>query len=488
MEAIHPGAVLGERYVLHEPTGQGGMATVWQATDRVLDRPVAIKVLHANLAEEPAFLERFKAEALASARLNHPNVVNVFDTGSQDRTAYIVMELFGAETLRDLLAREGHLEPARAVRIMMQVLEALQFAHEQGLVHRDVKPGNVLVGPDGRVKVTDFGIAKAVFDTGEPTTTGSVLGSAPYMSPEQVEGNRVDARSDVYSCGATLYEMLTGRPPFEGETPLAAAMVRLTKDPISPRALRPGIPRALDAIVMRSLARDPGRRFASAEDMAAALSRLDVSAEPALAPAVARDTVPRAGVFRAWMLIPLIAILAAALVIAIGLLVGALQVGGPLGIETKKSETPSTAGGTLKVVSVTAFDPLGDGQENDDEAHLAVDGNPQTFWETENYNQLDFGGLKPGLGLVLDLGKPSLVTGFKLTTPFPGFTFQVLVGNKPTSLEGGPGPMFTARKSMQEAIRPASGRYAMLWMTDVVPTDTGNRDTVAEFKVLGKRG
>src|SRR5437762_13783834 len=155
MEEIRPGAVLGERYVLREPTGQGGMAIVWQAIDNVLDRPVAVKVLHPNLAEQPAFLERFKAEALASARLNHPNIVNVFDTGAQDGTAYIVMELFEGETLRDTLAREGHLEPEPAVRIIVQVLDALQFAHEHGLIRRDATPANILAATAGRVKVTD---------------------------------------------------------------------------------------------------------------------------------------------------------------------------------------------------------------------------------------------------------------------------------------------------------------------------------------------
>ena len=488
MEEIRPGAVLGERYVLREPTGQGGMAIVWQAIDNVLDRPVAVKVLHPNLAEEPASLERFKAEALASARLNHPNIVNVFDTGTQDGTAYIVMELFEGETLRDTLAREGHLEPETAVRIIVQVLEALQFAHENGLIHRDVKPANILVGTDGRVKVTDFGIAKAAFQGADPTTTGRVLGSVPYLSPEQVEGNPVDGRSDVYACGATLYEMLTGRPPFEAENNLAAAMVRLTKDPIPPRAVRAGIPRSLDAIVMRSLAREPDRRFASAQDMAAALARLDIGAGPAPLPRVAPSPGPRAGVFRSWMLIPLIAVLAAGAVIAVGLLVGALQVGGPLGIEAKKSESGNASGGALKPVSVSAFDPLGDGQENNDLARLADDGNVQTFWQSENYNQPDFGGLKAGLGLLFDLGRPATVDGFKLVTPGPGFDFQVRVGDKPGRLVTQTGPAFKARHSMREAIPPATGRFVLLWMTDVVPTDTGNRDTVAELKILGTHG
>ena len=486
MKELESGTVLAERYVLHEPAGEGGMATVWHATDQVLDRPVAVKILRPNLAENPGILERFRAEALAAARLNHPNIVNVFDAGTDDHTAFIVMELFEGETLRDRLTRDGHLPPGEAIAVLLQALSALQFAHENGLIHRDVKPGNILIGAGGRVKVTDFGIAKAAYEDADPTTTGSVLGSVPYLSPEQVQGNPTDGRSDVYSAGATLYEALTGRPPFVAESNLAAAVVRLTKDPAPPRAVRPGIARSLEAIVMRALARDPNERFESAQDMSAALSRLEMAPlPPPLPSAEVTPEAPRLGVFRSWMLIPLIAILAAGVAIAVGLLVGALQVGGPLGIRPKENASATV----LKPVRVTAFDPLGDGGENDDEARLVTDGNPQTFWETENYRQLDFGGLKPGLGLLFRLPGPSTVTGFRLVTPFPGFDFQIRVGNDPTALVNQTGPRFTARKTMRVDDMPAAkGRVVLLWMTDVVPTDTGNRDTVAEFRILGHRG
>jgi hypothetical protein len=485
MKELVAGTVLAERYVLHEPAGEGGMATVWHATDQVLDRPVAVKILRPNLAEDPGLLERFRAEALASARLNHPNIVNVFDAGTEEYTAFIVMELFEGETLRDRVNREGYLRPEQAVAVLLQVLSALQFAHENGLIHRDVKPGNILLGPDGRVKVTDFGIAKAAYQDADPTTTGSVLGSVPYLSPEQVEGNPTDGRSDVYSAGATLYEALTGRPPFVAETNLAAAVIRLTKDPTPPRALRPGIPRALEAVVMRALARAPEERFASAQDMNAALSRLDIAPASSPLPAVEVTPAPRPGVFRSWMLIPLIAILAAGVAIAVGLMVGALQVGGPLGIQPKQNASSAV----LKPVRVTAFDPLGDDEENDDEARLVVDGSPQTSWESENYRQLDFGGLKPGLGLLFRLPAPSTVTGFRLVTPFPGFGFQIRVGNDPTALVNQSGPRFTAQGTMRvDDLPTAKGRFVLLWMTDVAPTDTGNRDTVAEFRILGHRG
>ena len=245
VEDLVAGTALGGRYELDEVVGSGGMATVWRAHDRVLDRAVAVKILHARLAEDPSFLDRFNAEATASARLTHPNIVHVFDAGTDDGTAFIVMELFDGETLRDRLRRTGAFAPEEAASVMVQALHGLQFAHDHGLIHRDVKPANVLVDPDGRVKMTDFGIAKAAYAVAaDPTTTGRVLGSVPYLAPEQVEGTPLDARTDVYAAGAMLYELLTGRAPFVAKTDLAAAMLRLTSDPIPPRAVRSGIPGA----------------------------------------------------------------------------------------------------------------------------------------------------------------------------------------------------------------------------------------------------
>ncbi|MDP9340959.1 MAG: protein kinase [Actinomycetota bacterium] len=495
MENLATGTVIGGRYELVELAGEGGMASVWRATDRILQRSVAVKILHPHLAKNPNALERFRAEALAEARLTHPNIVRVFDTGTEDGLTYIVIELLEGETLRDVLARQGPLDPSQAVAIMLQVLTALQFAHDAGVIHRDVKPANVLVGSDGRVKVADFGIAKAAYLGNEPTTTGQVLGSVPYMSPEQVEGKEIDARSDVYSCGAVLYQLLTGRLPFAAPTELAAAMLRLTKDPVPPRAIRAGIPRPLDAVVMRAMARHPEQRFASAEAMAASLSRLGLVAAPTAR--VKRQVEPEghagAGVFRSWMLVPLLLVLLAAAAIVIGLLAGRLELGGPLGVRAKP-ETPSTqgtgappTGRALHVTGVQAFDPFGDRQEHDDLAQDAVDGDPQTFWETENYNQLSLAP-KPGVGLLFDLGGSQTVTGFRLQTPNPGFRFEIRVGDDPTQLQNQPGPAFTAAANMRRSIDSTSGRYVLVWITEVVPTADGNRATIAEFAVYGSGG
>ena len=495
MERLASGTVLGDRYVLHDVVGSGGMAAVWHATDRVLDRPVAVKILHARLAEDPAFLDRFRAEATASARLTHPNIVNVFDTGADGLVAFIVMEMFDGETLRERLTRQGPMEPGEAAAIMVQVLSALQFAHDNGLVHRDVKPANVLVSPDGRVKVTDFGIAKAAYEGADPTTTGQVLGSVPYLSPEQVEGEPVDARSDVYGAGIMLYELLTGRTPFHAETEIATAMMRLTNEPTPPRAIRAGIPRPLEAVVLRALARDPDARFASASDMAGALSRLHGSAATVSLPRVAAEPEPAhpgGGFFRSWMVVPLLAILVAAVVIVIGLLTQTFQLGGKFGIEPKGSSKPRSSAPpsdrVLDIVGVPqSVDPFGDDSEHDEDLRFATDGDPGTFWQTEGYNSEDLD--KPGVGIAFDLGTPREVDGFELESPLPGWEFEIRVGDDLEAMPDQTGERFTAGRSMSPAIEPATGRFVLVWITHVVPAPDGqNRAEISEFSVLGPGG
>ena len=494
MEDLVAGTVLGDRYELHEVVGSGGMASVWRAHDRVLDRPVAVKVLHARLAEDPSFLERFRAEATASARLTHPNIVNVFDTGSDGPTVFIVMELCEGKTLRDLLADKGPLPPAEAASLTIQVLNGLEFAHEQQLIHRDVKPANVLVVPDGRVKVTDFGIAKAAYGgTADPTTTGKVLGSVPYLAPEQVEGQPLDARADVYAVGAMLYELLTGRPPFQAETDIAAAMLRITQDPIPPRAIRSGIPRQLDSIVMRALARDRDRRFASAVEMASALARFEAGTTAPQEVLVEPEPAHRGGFFRSWMVIPLLAILTAAVVIVIAVAAGLINSpldNGPEGTTTTGGNGATTGGNggpsaRLEIQQALALDPFGDEEEHDEDLSLAIDGDPNTFWQTEGYNSptLD----KDGVGIAFDLGRPERVTGFRLQTPLEDWTFQLRVGNDLATLGDASGPEFTAAESMRESIPPVTGRYVVVWITEAVPAPDGqHRAEVGEFQALGE--
>ncbi|HZA60814.1 MAG TPA: protein kinase [Actinomycetota bacterium] len=265
-----PERVLGDRYRLGPRVGSGGMATVYRATDTVLDRPVAVKVLATPYAGDENAVERFRREARAAAGLNHPNVVAVYDHGSTDGSHYIVMEHVEGATLADVLRDDGALPPERAAAIAIAVTAALAAAHEQGLVHRDVKPANVLLTEDGRAKVTDFGIARAA-DGASLTATGNVMGTATYIAPEQATGKTVDARTDIYSLGCVLYEMLAGRPPFAADSPLAVASMHVREAPVPPSDLRDEVPPPLEAVALRAMAKDPADRFDSAAEMGAAL-------------------------------------------------------------------------------------------------------------------------------------------------------------------------------------------------------------------------
>ncbi len=266
--------LLGGRYRLEGTIGAGGMAEVHRGTDTVLGRPVAIKVLAPQFARDAAFVERFRREARAAARLNHPNVVNVYDTGSDDGTHYIVMEYVDGRTLADRLASGGALPTAAALELAGAVCRALSAAHRQGIVHRDIKPGNVMVTPEGQVKVMDFGIARLADGAETVAQTAAVLGTASYLSPEQARGEPVDERSDIYSLGVVLYEMLTGRPPFTGDSAVAVAYKHVQEAPEPPSRWNPDIPPALDAVVLRCLAKDPANRYPSAEQLRRDLERV----------------------------------------------------------------------------------------------------------------------------------------------------------------------------------------------------------------------
>jgi len=263
--------VLNDRYEVEATLGEGGMARVFRGTDRVLGRTVAIKVLAGKYAGDDSFVARFRREAQAAAGLNHPNIVGVYDTGDHGDMHYIVMEYVEGDTLADVLRRDGPMNPDRASVVAGEVATALQAAHDTGLVHRDVKPGNVMIDDENRVKVMDFGIARAAADD-TLTQTGVVLGTASYLSPEQAQGLPVDARSDIYSLGCVLYEMLTGRPPFVGDTPVSIAYKHVNEEPRPPSELNPSVPAHLDAAVRRSLAKDPHDRFPSADAFRAALA------------------------------------------------------------------------------------------------------------------------------------------------------------------------------------------------------------------------
>jgi len=260
------------RYRIQRKLGAGGMADVYLAEDQELGRRVAIKILNSRHGNDDQFIERFRREAKNAAALNHPNIVSIYDRGEAEDTYYIAMEFLDGRTLKELIVGRGAAPINVAIEYARQILSALRFAHRHGIVHRDIKPHNVLVDGEGRVKVTDFGIARA--GTSQMTETGSIVGTAQYLSPEQAKGGEIDPRSDLYSLGVVLYELLTGKPPFDGETPVEIAMKHLSTTPKPPSALRPDVPPELDMVVMRALAKNPDERYQSADEMEGDLERV----------------------------------------------------------------------------------------------------------------------------------------------------------------------------------------------------------------------
>jgi serine/threonine-protein kinase len=266
--------LLGDRYEIHRGLARGGMAQVYLARDRSLDRPVAVKELVPEFATDPSFVERFRREAQAAANLSHPNIVGVYDWGTQDGTYFIVMEYVDGPSLSQVIRRDGPIHPRRAAEIASEVAAALGFAHSRGVVHRDVKPGNVLLTGTGQAKVTDFGIARALSSPDENLTqAGSVMGTATYFSPEQAQGLPVDPRADLYSLGVVLYEMCTGRTPFTGDTPLAIAYKHVQDTPPPPESIVPDLPAGMSAVIAKLLSKRPDDRYTSAEDLRADLRR-----------------------------------------------------------------------------------------------------------------------------------------------------------------------------------------------------------------------
>src|SRR3954469_4661820 len=276
------GSVFDGRYRIERKLGAGGMADVYLAEDQELGRRVAIKILNSRHGNDDQFIERFRREAKNAAALNHPNIVSIYDRGEAEDTYYIAMEFLDGRTLKELIIGRGAAAINGAIEYARQILSGLRFAHRHGIVHRDIKPHNVLVDGDGRVKVTDFGIARA--GTSQMTEAGSIVGTAQYLSPEQARGSGVDQRSDLYSLGIVLYELLTGTVPFSGDTPVEIAMKHLSQTPEPPSVRRPDLPRELDLVVMRALAKDPDDRYQSAEEMDLDLERLSRG------PAISQET------------------------------------------------------------------------------------------------------------------------------------------------------------------------------------------------------
>lgn len=470
------------------------MAVVWRAKDEVLARTVAVKLLHPHLASDEAFLERFRTEALAAAKLTHPNVVATYDTGSEMTRDgvlhhYIVMEYCGGGTLRSHLDAERTMDASRALSTGAAVASALSYAHANDIVHRDIKPGNILLTQDGTLKVGDFGIAKAATITGDVTTTGTILGTVAYLSPEQAAGIEPGARSDLYSLGCVLYELLTGRPPFVEGAPLAVAMKHL-REPAPPlRSIRADIPRAAEQAVMRALEKDPDDRYSSAEEMRQALEQARggsaqttvLRAAPARRPGRRRPAAMPSRGEPSFSLWPVVLLILAG--IALAVLVSQLaQDENGAGNEADGGGRPSAT--ALEVAAVQDFDPIAGDGENPDETQLAIDDDPATAWETSNYHDpLSLIG-KPGVGLLFDLGGSEEIASVEVLTSTPDFSFELRAADERSEDYESYDVIDTvdsAQTSQDIAIDGEQARYWLVWITEL-PGGGGGSAAISEVR------
>ena len=480
--AVHVGELILGRYELEELVGEGGMSSVYRAYDTVLERKVAIKVLHEHFSRDPEYVERFRREARAIARLAHPNVVTVIDRGEWEGRQLIVFEHVAGENLKTAIDRDGPLPVERALALACQIAQALSFAHELGIVHRDVKPHNVLLDGSGTAKVTDFGIARALDSDEALTVTGTVLGTGQYLSPEQANGERGDERSDQYSLGVLIYELLTGQVPYTGDNLMAVAM-RHVRDPVpSVRAVRSDVPGRVDAVITRAMSKRPEDRFGSMDALAAALESCLAEVRETRAVKEGEDTgvvTPRrakepatstqalappadlpgqvAPVRRSGLRI------AAVLLLAAVVLVGSLLV-----LEVVFEDGLPWLGGAdpvpVQLNAIADFDPQGDFTEHPESVGAATDRDTASFWTTEAYRTFD----KDGVGIMLDAGSRVALSSVQLVTDTPGFSALILGG---TERDG----KFYDVSSEQEVARRTTFdvdtrgeayRYYVVWITD----------------------
>ncbi len=487
------GTVLSGRYRLDSKLGSGGMSTVYLAEDETLERQVAVKVMHREISDQPAQIERFRREARAVAQLSHPNIVAVIDAGEDGGYPYIVFEYVEGETLKQRIDRLGRLRLDEAAAYTIEVGRGLGAAHARRLVHRDVKPQNVLIDPEGRAKVTDFGIARGI-DAKGLTATGRVLGTTDYVSPEQAMGHQIDARSDIYSLGVVLFEMLTGDVPFEAETQIGVAMKHVNEPMPDVEGRRPDVSAALAAVVETSTAKNPDQRYpgipAMLRDLEAALevevaragsSTGEVTNVLDSVPPPRRKLFTRRRISWAGVLLVLAAGAAAAAI------AGVFGGGG-------SAPAPAAAGKAVRVTSAGDFDPVssgGDGDEHSADVKLAVDGNPGTSWSTESYvTGPTLEPAKPGVGLYVDAGKPVQAKAIDIRTPEAGWTAEIYAASSgpPSTLDGWGEPIGKASitKTHQAiSVKPAQPeRYYLIWITSLAGSSGHYSTEISEVRLV----
>ena len=461
------GQLIAERYELKETVGTGGMSTVYCAFDTLLERNVALKILHDQYGEDEEYVERFRREARAVAQLSHPNIVTVIDRGEENGKQFIVFELVDGENLKELVDRGGPLPVRRVLELGLEVGRALAFAHAQGLVHRDVKPQNVLLNDEGRAKVTDFGIVRSLDAVGH-TETGTVLGTSHYIAPEQARGERVDAQTDVYSFGVVLYELLTGEVPYPGDNFLSVAMKHVNDPVPSVLDARPDTPLRLATLIERSLAKQPAERPASMDEVVAELEAVRVEldakdgdegtmimkrpAVPQRPPRQRRKSSRR---------VPTPALLILLGVIAAAAVGGFLLLRGDDG----GGDPSAAAGDPIELSGVGAYDPDGGDGEHDDEAGRATDGDPATFWRTSTYRS-QLSAFKSGVGLVLEAGgAPERLV---VTSDTPGFTAEIQAGTSADGPFQTVGASKVAGSSTTWELESTDATHYVVWITQLV--------------------
>jgi serine/threonine-protein kinase len=470
------GEVLADRYELEELVGTGGMSSVFRAHDRLLDRKVALKVLHQQYTDDEEYVERFRREARSVASLSHPNIVTVIDRGEHEGRQFIVFEYVDGENLKRLIERRGPAPVATALELGAQIARGLSFAHQQGLVHRDVKPQNVLLNGDGQAKVTDFGIARSLDMQHGMTQTGTVLGTSDYIAPEQAQGQRVDEHTDIYSLGVVLYELLTNEVPFPGENFVAVAMRHINEPPPPIRDKRPDVPPRVEAAIHRAMAKNPDDRWQTMAEFCRELDECLAEvqgtqvAAPVLAsqPTTVTPAVAAPGRARRRMSPwPLILLLGALLVIAAVVAFLLLHKGHSSSNNGNTPPPNPTGGAPVHLAAVTAYDPFGHppGEENNSQAGEATDGSTSTAWSTEHY--YDHPSLdKPGVGLVLDAGSSVKLSQLGVSTDTPGFQATIKAGDSQSSLGTVVSPSQTVASTTHIfTIHGGPYRYYLIWIT-----------------------
>ena len=494
------GTTLGGRYRLDARIGHGGMSTVYRAFDTVLEREVAIKLMHREIASDSDQLERFRREARAVAQLNHPHIVTVIDAGEWDSedggddahtgvggTPYMVLEYVDGETLKDLIRRDTPLEVPTVLAYGIEIARALGAAHARGIVHRDVKPQNVLLGAEGGAKITDFGIARTLAEEGL-TMDGRVLGTTDYVSPEQALGQPVTGQSDVYSLGVVLYEMLAGEVPFKGPSPVAVAMMHVREDVPDVQLSRPEVSAATAAVVEHATAKDLQRRYADMTSMVADMEEAlaietarsgqatgEVTAVLRTLPAPARRLLPwRTRHPARWA----ISLTLLAAVIAVTLVAAAGHTHSGTGVAPDVHSRPGVTPVVLAQKAASSYNPFGTGPEHSEDVSSVVDGDPNTYWSTEHYLDGQLG--KAGLGVAIDAAPGVVARAIEIQTPTPGLSAAVYGATSfsSTPATGGaqsptalgwtplaPARVIGSRATITIDLAKRAYRYYLVWIT-----------------------